>query len=248
MEDPTLFDRRAEAYERGRPPYPAALFERLRELELMQPRLRVLDIGAGTGEASAEFVAAGSTVTAIEPGAALARRIATKWPKLTVLRARFEDAALPPEGFDVAVCATALHWLDLDSALPKLHDALTSDGHFAAWWTVFGDPAVQTPFRDKVAAITARRPPSARTHPEAIDTAYWIRMLTAGGYFTPVLTERLSWSIDVTAGQVNDLFSTFTGWSEDEVDEASAFVNSLGGIVTEHYVTALYVCRPTGRW
>lgn len=79
MDDPTLFDRRAEVYERGRPPYPAALFERLRNLGLLQPGLRVLDIGAGTGEATGEFIEAGSTVTAIEPGAALARRIAAKW-------------------------------------------------------------------------------------------------------------------------------------------------------------------------
>ncbi len=247
MEDPTLFDRRAETYERGRPPYPAALFDRLRGLRLMQPGSRVLDVGAGTGEATEEFIHAGSTVTAIEPGPALARRLASKWPQVTVLRERFEDARLPRCGFDAAVCATALHWLDLDAALPKLHDALSSDGHLVVWWTVFGDPAVETPFRDKVGAITRRRPPSARSHPEGTDTEYWLRLLTTGAYFTPVHTEQFRWSIDLTAGQVDDLFSTFTGWSAEEVDEASGFVSDVGGVVTEHYVTALYVCQASKR-
>lgn len=245
MEDPTLFDRRAEAYERGRPPYPAELFERLRDLGILQPGMSVLDIGAGSGEATGEFVDAGSTVTALEPGAELARRITAKWPQVTVLCERFEDAQLPSASFDAAVCATALHWLELDAALPRLHDALTRGGRLAAWWTVFGNPAIQTPFRHQVAAITGRRPPSARTHPEAIDTEYWVRALSQGGYFTQVQTEHFAWSVDLTAGQIHNLFSTFTGWSDDEVDEASSFVDALGGVVTEHYVTVLYVCQST---
>lgn len=160
---------------------------------------------------------------------------------------RFKDAQLPRASFDAAICATALHWLDLEAALPKLNDVLTRNGRVAAWWTVFGDPKTKTPFRDKVAVITARRPPSSRTHPEAIETGYWIRLLTTGGYLTSVQTEQFRWSIELTAGQIHDLFSTFTGWSDHEVDEASSFVGALGGVVTEHYVTALYVCQPTER-
>jgi hypothetical protein len=37
----------------------------------------------------------------------------------------------------------------------------------------------------------------------------------------------------------------WTGWSDDEVAEVAAAAAALGGTVTEHYVTALLICRPT---
>lgn len=247
MEDPTLFDRRAAAYERGRPAYPAALYRRLAELGLMRPGLRVLEVGAGTGQATAELVAAGVHVTAVEPGAALAVRIAATLPAVPVLVTRLEDADLAPGSFDAAICATALHWLDLDTALPKLHDALTSRGLLAVWWTVFGNSGIRTPFRDRVAAIAARRQTGPRTHPTPLATDYWTRALTRDGSFALVETRQFPWAVDLDASQVRDLFATFTEWSDAEVEEVSSYVDQLGGVVTEHYLTVLYVCRAATR-
>jgi SAM-dependent methyltransferase len=52
MPDARHFEVHAEVYERARPPYPEALWARLRELELLQPGTRVLELGAGTGQAT----------------------------------------------------------------------------------------------------------------------------------------------------------------------------------------------------
>ncbi|MGI5220666.1 methyltransferase domain-containing protein [Nocardia sp. CA-290969] len=69
-----------------------------------------------------------------------------------------ESVPLPTADFDLAVAATAVHWFDLDTVLPKLHRALVPGGHFAFWRNAFGDPTADpTPFRQPVAAITARR-------------------------------------------------------------------------------------------
>jgi hypothetical protein len=51
------------------------------------------------------------------------------------------------------------------------------------------------------------------------------------------------WRVDMSADEVRDLFSTFTGWSDDDVEAAGRAVDDLGGRVTEHYVTVLYLCR-----
>ena len=234
------FDKRAEVYERARPPYPDALWERLRELGVLHDGVRVVEIGAGTGLATGRLVAAGARVTAVEPGHALAKRLQARLPEVDVLVATAEDVDLPEAAFDLAVVATAVHWLDLDVVLPKLHRALVSGGHVAVWRHVFGDPAVRTPFRDRVHAIASRRDPAPRRPgPGEMETGEWVRRLTASGHFAARHTAHFRWSIELDSGQVHDLFSTFSDWSEPEVDAAAQAARDLGGAVTEHYVTPL---------
>jgi SAM-dependent methyltransferase len=238
------FDMRADVYERARPPYPDVLWERLHDLGVLRVGTRVLDVGAGAGLATGPLVAAGANVTAVEPGPALAERLRARLPQVDVLVATAEDAVLLAAAFDLAVVATAVHWLDLDVVLPKLHRALVPGGHLAVWRHVFGDPDVRTPFRDRVHAIaSAREPAPRRPGPGELDTDEWVRRLTASGHFAVIHTAHFRWSIELDADQVHDLFSTFSDWRDDEVDAAANAVRELGGRVTEHYVTPLIVLR-----
>ena len=59
------FSDRVDAYEKGRPAYPAAVARRL--TERLDPDSVVADVGAGTGLLTRDFLAAGYTVHAIEP-------------------------------------------------------------------------------------------------------------------------------------------------------------------------------------
>lgn len=156
---------------------------------------------------------------------------------------RLEDAELPDQSFDAAISATAFHWVDPAVGVPRIHRALIPEGMLAVWRTVFGDPTIQTPFRERVAEITARRPAPGTPRPDPLAVEDWMRTLTAGGLFAPVETTRLDWKIDLTTEQIRSLFVTFSDWSQLEVDEAAAVVESLGGSVTEHYATVLCLCR-----
>ncbi|WP_278261955.1 class I SAM-dependent methyltransferase [Nocardia sp. AG03] len=245
MLGPRHFDTHAEVYDRARPPYPEQLWQRLRSLGVLRPGLRVLDLGAGSGLATAPLVREGATVTAVEPGATLAHRLRQRLPSVTVHVATAETVPLEPVAFDLAVAATAVHWFDLDTVLPTVHRALVPDGRFAVWRTVFGDSSVPvTPFRRRVAAITARRGPgSTRPTPAESDTAAWVRELTRTGHFHPVHTAEFAWSIELDTSQIRDLFTTFSDWTTLEVDEAARAVDALGGTVVEHYRTPLIVLR-----
>ena len=242
MPDPRHFDLHAEVYERARPPYPAALWQRLRELGLLRPGVRVVDLGAGTGQATGPLLRAGASVTAVEPGPALAERLRRRWPQATVHVATAESAPLAPASFDLAVAATSVHWFDLDAVLPALHRALVPGGCFAVWRTAFGDPsAAVTPFRERVARITARRGGEPRPGPGELETGAWVERLTRSGHFTATRVEHFRWSVELGTGQVRDLFTTFSDWSTAEVEEAARAVDELGGQVLEHYVTPLIV-------
>jgi len=248
MPDPLLFAAPAEVYDRARPPYPAGLWARLGELGLLRPGTRVVELGPGTGLATGPMVEAGATVTAVELGAALAARLRRRWPQVVVHVGAAESVPLPAAAFDLAVAASVVHWLDLPVVLPKLHRALVPDGHLAVWRTAFGDPAAAvTPFRQRVAAITARRadaPP--RPGPGELDTEAWVHELSGGGHFVAVHVEEFRWTIELRSDQVRDLFTTFSNWTPAEVEEAAEAAQALGGRVTEHYVTPLIVLRRAG--
>lgn len=242
MPDPMHFERHADLYDRARPPYPDALWQRLTELGLLVPGRRAVDLGAGSGQATRGLVDAGLAVTAVEPGAALATRLRRALPGVRVVQATAEDAELPPASFEVATVATAVHWFELDAVLPKLHAALIPGGRLAVWRNAYGDPSVPvSAFRERVSAIVARRKAPPRPSPDETDTARWARLLEAGGYFRTAHIAEFAWSIDLDAEAVAALFTSFSDWSRDEAEEAADAVRDLGGTVTEHYLTPLIV-------
>ena len=246
MPDPGHFEAHAEIYERARPPYPAQLWARLGELGVVAPGVRVLELGAGSGQATGPMIDAGASVLAVEPGATLAGRLRRRFPQAEVRVGTAEDVPLPAAAFEVAVAATAVHWFDLDVVLPKVHRALVPGGRFAIWRNAFGDPCAQlTPFRERVAQITARRREPPRPGAGELDTAAWVDRLTRSGHFGAGHVEHFAWAIELTTGQVRDLFTTFSDWSAAEVVEATRAVDELGGRVLEHYVTPLIVLQRT---
>ncbi|WP_328292004.1 methyltransferase domain-containing protein [Kineococcus sp. NBC_00420] len=241
---PRHFDAHADVYDRGRPPYPDVVWARLRELEVLVPGARVLELGAGTGQATRSLTAAGTSVTAVEPGPHLARSLRRNLPDVEVRVGTAETAWFPTASFDVAVAATSVHWFDLDVVLPALHRWLVPNGSFVVVRNAFGDPtAALTPFRARIAEVTSRRSTPTPSGPGELDTADWVTRLTSGGLFAPRHVEEFRWSIDLTTTQVHDLFSTFSNWNEAEVDEAAGAVEELGGSVLEDYVTPLIVLR-----
>ena len=241
---PLHFDALAETYQRARPPYPEALWDRMRELQVLRPGLRVIELGAGTGEATMRLLQAGAEVVAVEPGRALATRLKRRCPSAQIVVARAEDAAMAEAQFDLAVAATSVHWLDLDVMIPKLHRAIVRDGHFAVWRTAFGDPRTKTPFRDRVDAIVARRVNEpVRPGPGELDTESWTQRLSSSGEFAVIHVDEFRWSVDLNADQVHGLFRTFSNWTADEAAAAAQAARDLGGTVTEHYVTPLILLR-----
>ncbi|MGI8646069.1 MAG: class I SAM-dependent methyltransferase [Nocardioides sp.] len=236
------FDKVATVYARGRPPYPERVWTLLTEHGVLRPGALLLEIGAGSGQATAALVAGGARVDAVEPGPRLAADLRRRLPNVQVAEGRIEDQDLPGSRYDAAVAATSLHWVDLAVVLPRVHHALRPGGLLAAWWTVFGDPAVRTPFRDAVQRI-ANPTGAPETRRTALDTDAWEADLTAGGWFAPVVTEVVRWRVTLTTEQVRDLFTTFPTWTPAQVDAIAAAAERLGGRVEEHYATAVYVLR-----
>src|SRR5882757_5370106 len=61
------FAREAQAYARGRPEYPVAVDQWLRDILKLDDTCTVVDLGAGTGKFTRRLLATGANIIAVEP-------------------------------------------------------------------------------------------------------------------------------------------------------------------------------------
>ncbi|NIH94010.1 SAM-dependent methyltransferase [Mycolicibacterium fluoranthenivorans] len=122
------FGSAAARYDRHRPRYPAALIADLVERQ----GIRVLDVGAGTGIATAQLRDAGADVLAVEPDPQMAEIAAQKG--LAVEVSSFEDWDARGRTFDLVVFAQSFHWVDPEAGLRKVRTLLAPGGRLALLW------------------------------------------------------------------------------------------------------------------
>ncbi|MFI9359202.1 class I SAM-dependent methyltransferase [Streptomyces lydicus] len=173
------FDAVAAQYAAARPGYPPALFDAVEELAGRPlAGARVLDVGAGTGIATALLAARGARVTAVEPGAAMAGRLRAAHPATPLVRALGD--ALPfadDAGFDLVGYAQSWHWTDPARSVPEALRVLRPGGALALWWNI-PDPGV--PWAAEQEARLARRLPGYHAHGVAPEAPDLIRGLGLG--------------------------------------------------------------------
>ena len=160
-------DEEVVALYRHRPPYPTAVFDRLRGL-IVAPRI-VLDAGCGTGALARGLVKDVARVDALDPSPAMlaaARRL----PHGTDERIRWqlgtaEEAALGGE-YGLITCGASLHWMRQEVVLPRFRGALAPGARVAIVDTerVHDEDALR---RDVIALIVRSSP--VRDHEETAD-------------------------------------------------------------------------------
>jgi SAM-dependent methyltransferase len=252
------FNDHAATYRLARPPYPRQVYDLLASECGLGEGSRVLEIGAGTGQATRGLLARGAHVVAVEPGAELGAHLLADLggPRLRVVRGDVETVELGEH--DLVVAATSMHWVRLPECLPRLAAALRRDGWLAVWWTVFGDPENVTDFRWALDKIYERRMPNERhdlTVPQGpLVAESWIPELEQGGWFTVERVHFIRWSYELTVTRARGLFGTFSNVialaepdREALLGEIGDLVDAFGGLVSDPYVTVLYLARPADR-
>ena len=133
------FGTAAAAYAEHRPGYAdAAVRWALSPAGTRKP-LRVLDLAAGTGKLTATLVRLGAEVTAVEPDPAMLAEFQREFGSVRSLPGTAEDIPLPSASFDAVLVGQAMHWFDLDRAIPEIARVLTPSGVLGALWNVDDD-------------------------------------------------------------------------------------------------------------
>lgn len=206
------FDTAAEAYARYRPAYPAELIETLLARSGIGAGAQVLEIGCGTGKATAQLAGRGFDLLALDPGEqllAVARRELAGDPQIRFACSRFEDWPAPSAQFDLVLSAQAFHWLDTAIACPAIARTLKPGGWLALLWHT--DDWGETPIRLALDRIYAEFMP--RTAPPA-DMArraeHCVAALLASGRFGPPEVHVACWTQTFTSERYLGLLSSFS--------------------------------------
>lgn len=252
-----VFGKAAAVYADARPDYPDRVYDILRDRCRLGPTTRVLEIGAGSGQATKRLVEAGAHVVALEPSEALAEQLTALLQMATgleVVVSAFEDIDLAPSSFDLVAAATAFHWLDADAALPEIATILRPGGWLALWWNTFGDPASPDPFHEATEPLMRDLAPSpsagAGALPFALDVAARTSELERHE-FQDVEYEAERWTLRLDAMQTRRLYATYSNIArlpesqkEMILDEIERIADSeFGGRVERHMITSVYTAH-----
>jgi SAM-dependent methyltransferase len=169
------FGAHADAYERARPEWPD---DAARWLVPADARF-VIELGAGTGKLTRAVAALGVRVVAVEPDPRM----------LAVLRERglegvegsAEAIPLADGAADAVVAGSALHWFDLDAALPEVHRVLGQGGRLGFGWNHRDERHPTIAAMSEV--IYSSRPSKQTSGWRRCD---WREAVTAGGFFGDV--------------------------------------------------------------
>lgn len=136
MELRKTFNENARNYDKIRPGYGQELFETIFRYSRIGAGSELLEIGIGTGQATAPFLDRGCRVTAVELGeklAAVSREKYAACPEFQVIVGDFMELSGQAERYDLIYAATAFHWLP-QAAYGRVWDQLKPGGTLALFW------------------------------------------------------------------------------------------------------------------
>ena len=129
------FNAAAAQYAANRPSYPPALLDAVEEEAGLSLRgARVVDVGAGTGIATALLHARGADVVAVEPGEGMAAQFHATRPGIPIVRGNGNALPLADNTADFLTYAQAWHWTDPARSVPEALRVLRPGGALALWW------------------------------------------------------------------------------------------------------------------
>jgi SAM-dependent methyltransferase len=146
----TSFDNLVTDYAAGRLGYANDVYNHLVAFGL-QPSHRIVDIGCGTGLASAPLIENGYNVTGVDPSEPMLAVARERYPQAQWVRGTAESLPFDAGTFDVAISGQALHHADARPALEEIKRVLRPHGIVAIWWKgLAGDDPVKQ-LRDSIA-------------------------------------------------------------------------------------------------
>jgi len=152
-----IFDTIPEEFDKWRPRYCDELFNDIIKHSKLNSNKTALEIGPGTGQATAPILKTGCFYLAIELGENLAEFMKNKFKvynNFQLVNADFELYDFSRDSFDLVYSAAAFQWIKEEIGYPKVYDILKSGGTFAKFAVATGSrvPALD----DKIQEVYAK--------------------------------------------------------------------------------------------
>ena len=216
-----------EAYERGRPTYPAEAVAYLIERLAVAPGSALIDLAAGTGKLTRLLLPTGADLIAVEPVAAMRDRLLQILPGVRVLDATAESLPLPDASVDAVTVAQAFHWFDAPRAVAEIGRVVKPGGHLGLIWNV----------RDErvgwVAEVTGIMEPHRAGTPTH-RTGSWRGAFEESDLFTPVVERSFSYEQHLTPALAVDRVMSVSFIASLPQAERETVANEVRAVLASH--------------
>jgi SAM-dependent methyltransferase len=244
-----VFGQVADVYDRVRPGYPEQLVDDVLGYADGAPA-PALEVGAGTGKATAAFAARSLPVTALEPDPRMAAVLRRQVAGVTVIVSPFEEYR-PPHRFGLLYCADAWHWTDPAVRWQRAADALRDGGTLALFWhgDRFADDAVRAAFLDvHHRCAPDLTPEELRSPPPGQVTTTWpYTELVAVPEFGDVDVREYPWRLTLSRTDYLALQSTRSVYRIMPEEQRNTVFDALGRALPDEVAlavtTTLYLAR-----
>ena len=258
MRNKDVFQTIIEDYAAARPGYPDALFCDIVAFAALPEHARILEIGAGPGQATGYFVRQGYDVTALEISEAqtayLRQRFAD-FPNLHCVCSPFEDFAAEDDSFDLVFSATAFHWIDPQIGYPKSYRLLKEGGVLAVFWHMESVVESQTEPEKNVRAIERRHAPELEdfTEEQANEVHQQrLQLSQTQNLFGEPDYKEYRWVDSYSTERYCKLINSYSDFhsirSEQQtaiLEETAAYLNQHGGTIEIPQLVQLYLSKKT---
>ncbi len=250
----------AELYDHARPSYPIPLVDDVVEYAAAAGATsdRAVEVGAGTGKATALFAARGLSVVAIEPSAEMAqiaRRNFAGYANVTIEQTEFERWRPSGHEYRLLFSGQAWHWIAPDVRYVAARAALEDGGALAAFWNVPDWSLCD--LRESLAYVYRRHGRAGDTD-DPLNPASrsgeddWATEIAGTSGFGAAEVRRYSWHSEYTTAEYLDLLGTHSACLILEPPERDGLLSDIGatldvhgGSFRMHYVTLLCLARAT---
>jgi ubiquinone/menaquinone biosynthesis C-methylase UbiE len=188
----------SDAYERGRPGYPADAVDALVEALAITSASTVVDLAAGTGKLTRALVGRAGTTIAVEPVDEMRARLRDAVPGARALAGTAEAIPLPDAAADAVAVAQAFHWFDGPRALAEIDRVLRPGGGLGLVWNV----------RDESVGWVARLGQAIHRHDPGVSThrtGGWRAAFERTAAFGPLAERTFAHPVETTLDGLLDL-------------------------------------------
>jgi SAM-dependent methyltransferase len=250
------FGEAAAAYDLARAGYPAAVRDAI--FRYAGGGCPVVEVGAGTGKATALFVAAGVAVTGIEPDPAMAAVLSARFDgRVTLFAGGFEDWTPPAGGVPLIVSALAFHWVDPRRRWRLAYDALAPGGVLALCGHEYGfaDAEVERELDEQYHRYAPELADAGNHGPPPAAHEHWYhRDMLGSGLFAEVTSTLTRETVDYPTDRYRQLLGTFSDHRmiaadrrERLHDALAAVIDRRGGVLAVALAIQLTMGRRAGR-
>ena len=249
-----MFDQSAEYYDKFRPGYPNEIISMIIDVTGINSDSKLLEIGAGSGKATAQFAPYNFDIHCIEPGANLVENGRIKFSEYNKIKfevARFEELDLLPNNYDLIFSAQSFHWIPQPIGYEKCYCYLKHNGYLALFWNMYITYDNDTD--NELLEISNKHGGFADflSEDECEKRIYTVAEgISNSGFFNKPLIHRVLWNQKYTADEYIGFVQTGNRFIQKPEEEKLAAYNDIKrladkhiGIIDRPYLCVLYLAQ-----